>query len=76
MELDAHGDLVTSFKKSKAGRLKLVKTLESYTTVRAEESHNAADQLVTVFENGHLVNESTFEQVRERAAQRSEMSYV
>ena len=76
MELDAHGDLVTSFKKSKAGRLKLVKTLESYTTVRTEESHDAEDQLVTVFENGHLVNESTFEQVRERAAQRSEMSYV
>jgi nicotinamide phosphoribosyltransferase len=76
VELDSHGDLVTSFKKSKAGRLKLVKTYESYGTVRAEELPDAADQLVTVFENGRLVNESAFEQVRERAARRLEMTYA
>lgn len=73
VELDAHGDLVTSFKKSKAGQLKLISTDSGYTTVRKEEQPGQKDELVTVFENGKIVNEISFEQVREKAAMRSEL---
>jgi nicotinamide phosphoribosyltransferase len=76
VELDIHGDLVTSFKKSKAGQLKLIRTNNGYATTRIEEQPNAADQLVTVFENGKVMNEVSFEQVRERAAMREEMVYA
>lgn len=68
VEVDAHGKLIQSFKKSKAGQLKLILTDEGYKTVRKEEQPGYEDQLVTVFENGELVNQVTFEDVRERAA--------
>ncbi len=68
VELDIHGDLVSSFKKSKAGQLKLVYTEEGYKTVRKEELPDNEDQMVTVFENGKILNEVSFEQVRERAS--------
>lgn len=67
LELDSHGRLVESFKKSKAGQLKLVQTAEGYKTVRLEQEPELADVMVTVFENGALVNEVKFEEVRERA---------
>jgi nicotinamide phosphoribosyltransferase len=66
MELDANGNISMSFKKSKAGRLKLVKTHEGYKTLRSEEQPQLHDQLVTVFENGQLLVNDTFERVRER----------
>ena len=53
-------------KASKAGRLRLVKTDDGYTTVR-EDSNILGDELVTVFENGVVVKEYTFEEVRENA---------
>lgn len=71
VELDSHGDLVTSFKKSKAGKLKLIQTAEGYKTVRQEEAGD--DQLMTVFENGNLVNEQHFEQAKAKAAERKEL---
>jgi nicotinamide phosphoribosyltransferase len=73
LELDNHGDLVTSFKKSKAGQLKLINTAEGFKTVRKEEQPGDEDQLVTVFENGKIVNESTFEQVRAKAGVKNEL---
>ena len=76
VELDTHGDLVTSFKKSKAGRLKLIRTDAGFTTVREQDQPELADQLVTVFENGKLTNEVNFELVRERAAMRLEVTYA
>lgn len=58
-------------KASKAGRLMLVKTPDGPKTVREEmfQAHGApgvTDMLQTVFENGRLVNETTFDEVRKR----------
>lgn len=68
VELDSHGKLIQSFKKSKAGKLKLILSEEGYETVRQESHPESADQLVTVFENGELKNTNSFEAIRERAA--------
>lgn len=76
VELDSHGDLVTSFKKSKAGQLKLIRTSTGYATVKKEEQPSEADQLITVFENGKVMNETSFEEVRARAALREELAYA
>lgn len=67
IEIDAHGRLVESFKRSKAGQLKLILTDGVYQTVRKELEPDLEDQLVTVFENGDLLNEVKFEEARERA---------
>lgn len=68
VEMDAHGKITQSFKTSKAGQLKLILTAEGYKTVRKETLPEYEDQLVTVFENGAVLNEVRFEEVRERAA--------
>ena len=44
-------------KKSKRGRLVLIKKEGEYQTVRQEET-NQEDEMFTVFENGHLVKAS------------------
>lgn len=67
IEIDSHGRLVESFKRSKAGQLKLILTDGVYQTVRKELEPEQEDQLVTVFENGELLNEVGFEEARERA---------
>jgi nicotinamide phosphoribosyltransferase len=62
IEINEKGERVQSFKKSKAGRLKLVdgKTIE--------HSHDeVGDELVEVFLNGTVMKEWTFEEVREKA---------
>lgn len=66
-EMDENGKITESFKKSKAGRLKLVKTEAGFITVQAHEYPELEDQMVTVFENGKLTKEYTFEEVRENA---------
>jgi nicotinamide phosphoribosyltransferase len=63
-EMDAQGNITTSFKKSKGGRLKLVKINGTFKTVNEQEYLELADELHTVFENGGLVNAITFEQVK------------
>jgi nicotinamide phosphoribosyltransferase len=63
-EMDADGRITESFKKSKAGLLKLVKINGTFKTVNQNEYHELADHLQTVFENGELVNEISFEQVK------------
>lgn len=63
-EMDSQGNITPSFKKSKAGRLKLVKTDGIFKTLNQEEDLALADELQTVFENGELVNAITFEQVK------------
>ncbi|NII24475.1 nicotinate phosphoribosyltransferase [Pseudoflavitalea sp. X16] len=67
IEIDSHGRLVESFKRSKAGQLKLIQTEEGYRTIRKEQGPAFKDELVTVFENGALTYEVNFEGVRERA---------
>lgn len=66
VEIDHHGVMRQSFKKSKAGRLKLIKTGEGYKTVKENEMPEYKDQLVTVFENGKILSEETFEDIRKR----------
>lgn len=57
-------------KASKKGRLALVETedCESYVTVPDERCEPDQNILRTVFEDGKLVNEQTFDQIRARAA--------
>lgn len=64
VEMDRNGNLSPSFKKSKAGKLKLIKIDGQFKTVREEEYPEYEDHLITVFENGELVTETTFEDIR------------
>lgn len=73
VEVDSHGKLTQSFKTSKAGQLKLIRTGQGFKTVRKEILPEYDDQLVTVFENGELFNQVSFEEVRERAAVNKEV---
>jgi nicotinamide phosphoribosyltransferase len=66
-EMDAQGNITPSFKKSKGGRLKLVKINGIFKTVNQKEHLEIADELHTVFENGKLANAITFEQVKANA---------
>ncbi len=68
-EMDAQGNITPSFKKSKGGRLKLVKINGILKTVNHQEHLELGDELRTVFENGELVNTITFEQVKANANQ-------
>ncbi len=56
-------------KRSKAGRLVLVKDDKEWKTVREEEAMRAGlnNELVTVFENGEVLVDYTFSEIRERA---------
>ena len=63
-EMDANGRITESFKKSKAGLLKLVKINGTFKTVKQNEYHDLDDHLQTAFENGEIINEISFEQVR------------
>ena len=66
-EMDAQGNITPSFKKSKGGRLKLVKINGIFKTVNQQEHLELEDELNTVFENGELVNTITFERVKVNA---------
>jgi len=66
-EMDAQGNITESFKKSKGGRLKLVKINGIFKTVKEQDHTELDDHLQTVFENGKLVNTINFEQVRANA---------
>lgn len=69
-EMNALGNITKSFKKSKQGRLKLVKnddgTFRTVTSMDAE-FNDVNDELVEVFRNGVITKEWTFEEIRERA---------
>ena len=69
-EMDADGNLSKSFKKSKQGKLKLVKNDDgTYRTVTSMEADFdiVKDELVEVFRMGVITKEWTFEEIRERA---------
>lgn len=70
IEINENGERVQSFKKSKAGRMKLIRTgynnSDEYETVTKCDDFSD-DILVDVFENGKILKEWTFEEVRERA---------
>ncbi|SEO99248.1 nicotinate phosphoribosyltransferase [Mucilaginibacter sp. OK283] len=63
-EMDADGNITSSFKKSKAGRLKLIKVDGTFKTVNEDNLPAAEDLLQTVFKNGELINTVSFEQVK------------
>jgi nicotinamide phosphoribosyltransferase len=65
-EMNEQGELVKSFKTSKAGRLKLIQTETGLKTV--SENEIGENILETVFENGVIKKKHTFEEIRERAA--------
>jgi nicotinamide phosphoribosyltransferase len=67
LEMDEQGNMVKSFKVSKAGKLKLVLADKGYQTVRQEQFPELKDELVTIFRNGELVHETSFEDIRSRA---------
>jgi nicotinamide phosphoribosyltransferase len=69
-EMDVDGNITKSFKKSKQGRLKLVKNEDgTYRTVTSMDADydTVKDELVEVFRNGEILKDWTFEEVRERA---------
>jgi nicotinamide phosphoribosyltransferase len=66
VEMNEEGEMIPSFKASKAGRLKLVKENNTYKTVA--ESAPGADLLETVFEDGEIKKSYTFENIRKRAS--------
>ena len=70
-ELDAEGNIVKSFKKSKQGRLKLVKNTDGVTyktvTSRDDDYESSRDCLVTVFEDGVITKEYSFDEIRRKA---------
>jgi nicotinamide phosphoribosyltransferase len=74
-EMDADGNITKSFKKSKKGKLKLVKNEDgSYRTVTSSDSDfdTVKDELIEVFRSGIITKEWTYEEVRERAKIKNE----
>ncbi len=67
IEMDRNGQLAPSFKKSKSGILKLIKDESGYQTVNTDQYPESKDILETVFENGKLIKEYTFEEIRQNA---------
>lgn len=64
---DVYKDPITSkAKRSKRGRLALVKTAEGTETIRLEELNGRENLLQPVFRNGKLLREDTLSTVRER----------
>ena len=68
--MDADGNITKSFKKSKQGKLKLVKnddgTYRTVTSMDADYDY-VKDELVEVFRMGEILVDHTFEDIRERA---------
>ena len=58
-------------KSSKRGRLKLIRNNGTYTTV-CQTSYEEDDELVTVFENGKMLKEYTFDEIRNWIRKQSE----
>ena len=70
IEIDENGKFIMSFKKSKKGYLKLIKNSENeFETINYEDPRfeNVVDELIPVFENGKILREYTFEEIRETA---------
>ena len=68
VEINAQGELVYSFKTSKKGNMKLVKDGDNFRTVTAVDADyaDAVDEMEVVFENGEILVEYTFEDIRAR----------
>lgn len=60
--------ITDAMKVSKKGKLALIETMDGYETVQLEAKWYDRDVLETVFENGKIVKEYTFEEVRKNVA--------
>lgn len=68
--VDVYKDPVTDKKKiSKAGRLELIKTSDGFKTIKADNLGRYRSSLRTVFKNGEILIEDSFDKIRERASQ-------
>jgi nicotinamide phosphoribosyltransferase len=72
IEINEKGERVQSFKKSKSGKLKLIHHDDEYNNSDEYETIQhckdfSGDILVNIFENGQILKEWTFEEIRERA---------
>ncbi len=66
--LDVYKDPITDGgKKSKPGRLALIKTEAGYETIKESDLGDRKNILETVFENGEITKEYTFDEVRANA---------
>lgn len=73
-EMDAQGNITQSFKKSKQGRVKLVKNDDgTYRTVTSMDANfnDVKDELIEVFRMGEVLVDLKFEDIRERAKVKS-----
>lgn len=66
VEMNEKEEIVSSFKTSKSGKLKLIETAVGLRTV--SEAETGIDLLETVFENGNITCQHSFEEIRERAS--------
>lgn len=66
LEVDKFGNLIQSFKTSKKGNLKLVKVNKGFETIQ-EAKDDEGDIMVKVFENGYLLVDYNFTDIRKRA---------
>ncbi|SFD32377.1 nicotinamide phosphoribosyltransferase [Chitinophaga sp. CF118] len=67
LELDANGNTRISFKKSKYGKQKLVRENGIFKSYSVNEAPQLPDELVTVFENGEIKQQYTFDEIKKRA---------
>ncbi len=67
LELDANGNTRVSFKKSKYGKQVLVKENGVFKSYTQSEAPQLPDELVTVFENGEIKKQYTFDEIKKRA---------
>lgn len=67
LELDANGNTRVSFKKSKYGKQVLVKENGVFKSYAQSEAPQLPDELVTVFENGEIKKQYTFDEIKKRA---------
>jgi nicotinamide phosphoribosyltransferase len=67
-EIDSCGNEKQSFKKSKSGKLKLVKKDGDYITLTSKDEgfNDAKDELITIFRNGELLHDERFETILDR----------
>ncbi len=78
IEINEKGERVQSFKKSKSGQLKLVRNVDLYNNSDEYETVEhckdfSNDFLVKVFENGELLVDYNFQEVRDRAEVKIEL---
>ena len=66
---DIFKDPLDGSKSSKPGRLKLAKNSDGHFFTVKDDSEDYQDYLVPVFENGEILKEYTFDEIRTRAAE-------